>query len=322
MLKMISSKAGFVTIITLFLLLMVYIIPKEKEYSLDLLRKQQLEYINLNNKGEIVYLLDINNYVAKINILIPEAAKTIEAKARELLDILIVGNKKENKLPIGFRAIIPSQTKINSIKYNNGLIEVDFSKELLNIKKEYEEKMIEAIIYTLTSIDGVDKVLISVEGTYLTKLPKTNTVLLGALDKNFGINKLYDLSNTSKIDKVTIYYLNKYYDYSYYIPVTKYINNSKDKIKIIIDELSGGPIYESNLMSFLNTRAKLLDYERQDNKLILNFNDYILADIEEKNILEEVSYCIAYSIFDNYDVDSVIFSVDKQIIKTVTKNID
>ncbi len=320
--KMISYRASYVTIVTLFLLLLVYIIPKENEYSLDLLKKQQLEYINFSNKGEVIYLLDSNNYVAKTNIILSSRANTIENKAKELLEALIIGNSKESSLIGGFRPIIPSGTKVNNIKYNAGLIEIDFSKQLLDVDELYEEKMVEAIVYTLTSIEGVNKILISVEGKYLTKLPKTNTVLLGALDKNFGINKIYNIDHTSNITSVTIYYLNRFKDYNYYVPVTKYVNDKKDKIKIIIDELSGGPIYETNLMSFLNTQTKLLNYERQDNKLILNFNEYILSDILEKNILEEVSYCIAYSVFDNYDVDSVVFSVDNEIVKTVSKTLN
>ncbi|MGI6325322.1 MAG: GerMN domain-containing protein [Bacilli bacterium] len=319
MLKIISFRIGFVIIVTLFLLLMVYIIPSENKYSLELLKKQQLEYVNFSNKGEAIYLLDNNDYIAKANIVISSKAKTIEAKAKELLEALVVGSRNENILPNGFRTIIPANTKILDVKYTNGLIEVNFSKQLLDIKEAYEEKMIEAIVYTLTSINGVNKVMISVEGKLLTKLPKTNTVLLGTLDKKFGINKVYDLDSISDVTSVTVYYINKYKDQPYYIPVTKYVNDKKDKIKIIIDELASGPIYEPNLMSFLNSKAKLLNYELQNNQLILNFNDYIYTDMNSKNILEEVSYCIALSVFDNYDVDTVIFNVNEERVETVTK---
>ena len=72
-------------------------------------------------------------------------------------------------------------------------------------------------------------------------------------------------------------------------------------------------------MSFLNSKAKLLNYELQNNQLILNFNDYIYTDMNSKNILEEVSYCIALSVFDNYDVDTVIFNVNEERVETVTK---
>ena len=76
-------------------------------------------------------------------------------------------------------------------------------------------------------------------------------------------------------------------------------------------------------MSFLNVNTKLLNYEVKDKSIILNFNDMILNDIMDNNILEEVVYTISLSLNDLYDLDEVIFSVNNQeICKTVLKNLD
>ena len=93
--------------------------------------------------------------------------------------------------------IIVSTNKIN-IEADN-LILIDFSKELLDTTKENEQKVIEAIVYTLTSIDDIKFVIIYVEGNILTRLPKSNIVLPATLDRNFGINKEYDLTNDKNI---------------------------------------------------------------------------------------------------------------------------
>lgn len=138
-----------------------------------------------------IYLLDNNNYLNRSKIVINN--KDITFKAKELLEILIEDNDGENKIPSGFKAIIPSETKINSLTYDKNLIKVDFSKELLNTKKEYEEKIIEAIVYTLTSIEEVKNVIIYVEGEILTKLPQTKINLPNTLNRSFGINKEYNL---------------------------------------------------------------------------------------------------------------------------------
>ena len=66
--------------------------------------------------------------------------------------------------------------------------------------------MIESIIYTLTSIDGIDKVIIKVEGEVLNKLPNSKTNIPTVLDKSYGINKSYDLSNLNDILSYTTYY--------------------------------------------------------------------------------------------------------------------
>ena len=103
---------------------------------------------------------------------------------------------------------------------------------------------------------------------------------------------------------------------NYYVPVTKYLNDPNDKIKIIIDSLTTSYIYEPNLMSFLNSNAKLNSYSEKENVFFLDFNTN-LYDSKDK-VLEEVIYSISYSIFDNYDVGSVVFSVDGKNIKTVS----
>ena len=71
-------------------------------------------------------------------------------------------------------------------------------------------------------------------------------------------------------------------------------------------------------MSFLNSNTKLLEYREDDDVMYLNFNDY-LFDGNDK-VLEEVIYSLAYSVFDNYDVDMVMFEVNGQKIGYISTN--
>ena len=47
----------------------------------------------------------------------------------------------------------------------------------------------------------------------------------------------------------------------YFVPVTSYINDDEEKVKIIIENLSSKYIYEPNLISLLNSNTELLNYE-------------------------------------------------------------
>ncbi len=324
MLKRIVSRKILVTITALFALLLIYLIPKKNlDNDIQDTIPQQLEYVNNDVITDVIYLFDNYNYLARTNVITNISDKEIEKKARELINILIKDGAGENKIPNGFKSVLPSDTKIISLNYEDGLIKVNFSKELLDVKEEMEEKMIEAIVYTLTNIEGVNKVIIYVENDILSKLPKSKINLPATLDRSFGINKDYDLKSSKDINQVNIYYINKYNDNYYYVPVTKYVNDPREKIRIIIDELSSSHVYNSNLMSFLNSNTKLLTVEQVDNKLNLGFNSYIINDEVENNILEEVIYTISLSIKDNYDVEEVIFSVDDQeIYKSVIKTIE
>lgn len=323
MLKRMASKKIMVGITSLFALFLIYLIPKDADMALNGKIKQNLDYVNKEIQMDIVYLETKNGLLGRAQVVSNKEVVEIETKAKELLEVLIQDGKNESKIPNGFKAVLPSDTKILSIKYENEVIKVNFSKEVLDVKKEQEEKVIESIIYTLTSIPKIKKVILYKEGDILDKLPQSNITLPSTLDRSFGINKEYQFSELSNITPVTIYYIDKYNNDYYYVPVTKYLNDEREKIKIIIDELTGSPTTNTNLMSFLNSNTKLLAVEQMENSLDLEFNSYIFDDIEKKSILEEVIYTISLSVADNYDVEEVILKFEnEEIYKSVLKSIE
>lgn len=320
MLKNMTIKRISLASILLFICALFLLFPStEKEKDLNI--KEDIEYVDNNVKTHEIYLVNKDNYVARTNVIVNEE-ETIK-KVKTMLEYLIMGGKKESNIPNGFRGIIPSGTEVLSVDIKDGLLKINFSKELLEIDEALEEKMIEAIVYSLTSIDEVKEILIYVEGNLLRVLPKTKTNLPTTLTKNIGINKVYNLTDTKNITATTIYYIDKNSDGYYYIPVTKIDNNQNEKIKVIIDELSSGPSYQGNLMSFLNLNTKLLNYNIKDKIMELTFNDYIFDNLEKKKLMEEVLYTICLSIRDNYDVDEVVFMANgEEILKSVIKTLD
>ena len=311
MIKKMLYKKILVASSLLVVLFMLYLIPTKKEVEFA---ETNLEYVYPNDL-ETVYLLDSNDYVARV--LISASNDSIISKATSLIDALTIGGKKENVIPNGFRSIIPSGTKVNDIELEDGVLVINFSKDILDIDKKYEDKMIESLAYTLTSINGIDSIKLLVDGKELKKLPNSNKLLPTFLDKSYGINKIYEITNVGNIDSYTVYFVNSVNDNKYYIPVTKYVNDYKqDKIRIIIDELASSFTYQSNLSSFLNENTKLLNYEVIDKQIKLNFNDMIFSDITNNDILEEVVYTICLSFNDSIDIDSVVFLAnDREILK-------
>ena len=310
MLKKISIRKIVLSSLALFAMFLIYIIPAN-EKSLDI--KEELEYVNTNIESSPIFLMDQNSYVALTSVAVNDT--NIENKAKQLIKVLTIGGM-DSKIPSGFSAIIPPNTEVLSLSYENGIIKVDFSKDILNISEKLEEKMVEAIVYTLTSIDKVEGVIIYVEGDILTKLPKTKINLPSTLDKTFGINKEFDLTSTKDITDVTIYYINQISDNYYYVPVTKYINDDRDKASIIIDELSSNFNPNKNLISFLNDGTKLVSSSVKDGNMYLNFNEDILNSSVSEEISKETLDMISLSIGANYEVKEVVFNVlDKELYK-------
>lgn len=317
MLRKMMYRKIIVSSSLLLVILMLYLIPTNKN-EIDI-PNQTLEYTYPNNL-EVIYLLDDYNYLSRTTISTNN--KDEITKSIDLIEALTIDGKKKNIISHGFKSLLPKNTKVLNISLKDKILTIDFSYDFNNIKKEYEEKVIEALTYTLTSIEGIDKIEIYIEGTKLTKLPNSKKQLPKYLDKDYGINKQYQLTSLNDIYSYTVYYVNSYSDESYYVPVTKYVNNeNQDKVKIIIDELATSMTYETNLMSYLDTNAKLLDYEIIDDKIKLNFNNLILSDITSNIILEEVIYTIGLSLCDELNIKEVIFQVDNQEISTFSPKV-
>ena len=295
--KMLIKKVTIATL-ALISLFMVYVFNDNDKLNIE----EKLEYVDNEVKLHDIFLLDSNNYLALTKVVIE--SESVEDLSKELIEILIKDGKGEIKVPNGFKSIIPSNTEIKSIIYKDNILKIDFNEYLLDTTKELEEKVIESIVYTLTSIKEVDKVLIYVDGNILTKLPKTNKILPSTFDRTYGINKKYDLTSITDITPVNVYYINKYNDNYYYVPVTNYVNNS-NKISVIIEELKNN----KELMSFLNYKTRLISAKEENNIMTLEFSNDIYSI--DNTILKEVIDTITLSVKDNYKVEEVVFNIKK-----------
>ena len=301
MLKKKALRKIFATTLTAFVLLVVYSIPSL--YQDDALKTNlEVEYITGIGTNNI-YLLDKNDYLVKTKILLDSTSK--EEQVKKLIKNLTINNN--SKFPNGLKATIPENTKLLEVYYDEHYLTLNFNNKLIK-DEEKIEKIIESIVYSVMDLGQIDGVIIEVNGETIDGYNKV-------LDRNIGINKSYDIKSRKDINKVVIYYLEQLDGVNYYVPVTKYLNDSDEKIKIIINELTASYIYEPNLMSFLNSNTKLLDYKEAENVMTVNFNNAIFDG--DNKISEEVTYTLAYSVFANYDVAQVMINVDGKNIETV-----
>ena len=311
MLRTKALRKIFLTTLTLFVLLTVFTITNSKTENV---LKTNLEIEDIAGfKTDVIYLLNDKGLLVKTKILLE--GNTDEEKINKLLLNLTEGSS--NSFPEGLKKLIPKGTVVNNVMVGNNLVTVDFSRELLKVSSDMEKPMVTAIVYSIMELGNYEGVSILVDGKVLDKYPNSLEEIPSVINKSIGINKNFSITSYNNINKVVIYYLENIDNNLYYVPVTKYVNDERDKIKIIVEELASSYIYESNLMSFLNSNVRLLDYKEDNDIMYLNFNDY-LFDGNDK-ILEEVLYSLAYSVFDNYNVSMVSFMVNGQKINYVDR---
>ena len=309
MLRRKALRKILITTMSIFIIMSIYLI-KETEKTLE--TNLEFEYItSLANSS--IYLLDENNLLVKTKILLDNKDTTKDIK--DIITNLTINSN--NIFPDNLYGIIPKNTKLNNIILEEDTVRLDFSKELLNIDSNKSNSLIESIVFSITELDNINKVIITIENKELETYPNSDKALTMPLDRTIGINNKYTYNNLNNLVKVVIYYQELINNDTYYVPVTKYINNDKDKIDIIVEELTTSYIYEDNLSSILNENVKLTDKELIDDLLILDFNDALL---DGGKLKEEVVYLLSYSVFANYDINTVSFRVNGKEIRNVIKS--
>ena len=292
MIKNHIKKRIIISIISLFIISLIYVIPVNKKYD---------EQIVYNTEFNYIYLLN-NNLLVRTTI--SSDSKDINTKIKEIIDSLTIGSNTKNYLNNNYEQLIPKDTKLISMKLDGDLLKLNFTKELLNVSPDKEEKMIESIIYSIFELN-INKIMIFVNNKLLNKLPVSNNYIPSIFTKDYGINKIYDISNISNTTKLTLYYYIKDNDNYNAVPVTIFTNNNKDKVEVIVKELKSSIAYQTNLVSFLSNNTKLLDYELEENKIKLNFTNALLDDFYNESLIEEVKYALSSSIKDSLNVKDV-----------------
>ena len=299
MLKNTIKKRIFLIISSLFVIFIIYLFPTQKE---EIITKE-----NKKNNYNYIYLLDKDNYVARVSVILnnKEAIKQIE----EIIEFLTIGSNKSNYIKEGFTPIIHKNTKILSIDIDKNIVKINFSQEFLNIAEDKIEALISSIVYSITSLNNNYKLTIYVEGNLLNKLGNINIPTV--IDRLFGINNNYSVDKINGITQTTVYFLSKYNDYYYYVPITYVNNKTDDKIKIIIEQMASKSIYQTSLISYLKD-IKKMNYEIQNDSIILNLSS---INFSSKNMIEEVLYTFNLSIKDNYNIKEVIYYIDNELYK-------
>lgn len=305
MLKKKALRKIFITTFTVFVLLTIYLIPTNKNDNNYTYRYRQYESVK-------TFLTNENNQLVMVDVLVEQ--KNTTGLIREIIEKLTISN--DATIPLGFERLIPSDVKLNDVTLNNDIAKLTFSEEFLNIDKDILGMVIESISYSVLSLKDINGLSIYVNNENISKIYKD---IPDIIKSDFGINKRINIKGKDLADlkSVVIYYIDNVNDKNYYVPITKYVNDKRDKIKIIIDELSSSYIFEPNLITLLNKNIKLLDYDIKEDVCTLNFNNSIF--MSQDSILEEVVYAISYSIFSNYnDVKEVVFMVDNLPVVTKT----
>lgn len=263
-----------------------------------------------------LYLIDENGYVVPqtIELPVPDSKEV----ATQALEYLVKDGPVTELLPNGFQAVLPPGTEILGVNIKDGVAIADFSEEFKDYRPEDELKILQAITWTLTQFDNIDKVKIRINGQDQDTMPVDGTPISDGVSREDGIN--IDAGNVADITSsigVLVYFLAQSGEDSYYVPVTKRVSfsESDDKVAATVHGLIEGPSVQSGLFSDIPKETKLLKAQKDVNGLLtLNFNEAILDN--QKAISNASLYSLVLSLTELEGVNEIAIQVngDKNVM--------
>lgn len=285
MLKISFLKRITITSLFFLLALIIYNFPKELTVPTD-----------SGDYKSKVYLIDDNEFVSLVNIDCNVNTDDVQGIFKSLTTV--------SCFPYGFTSYVPNNTKLLDYSIDNDLLKLNFNENLLDVKSGYEEKMLESLIYSFTSIEGINKIMIFINGEILQFFPKSVRLLPSILDRNFGINKVIDITTLNDSVSFNVYYLGKYEDNYYHVPVTYIVNNDGDVADMIIKRLKSNNI-SSSLLSHINYNVEMISYEINDEVMGITFDNDLKNVLFDGELSESIEYALVASFKDSFGVKDV-----------------
>lgn len=231
-----------------------------------------------------VYLADLKGMLAPVTLGIPK----VEGKDTMMsaLEVMVDGGAYAGYVPAGFRGLLPAGTVIKNVTLDkeNKLAVVEFNQEFGKYKPADERKIMEALTWTLTGQEGVEKVQLWMEGAKLNEMPVNHTPLDRSLTRTMGINlQKADDTLYSRSSAVTVYFSAlSPSGIQYYVPVTRLVEAGQDSVKAALKELIRGPQLGDGLEQVMTSETSVAAVEQnQDGSLTVSLTDSMFEQGEE-----------------------------------------
>ncbi|SDB95291.1 germination protein M [Pelagirhabdus alkalitolerans] len=259
-----------------------------------------------------IYLLSESGLVVPQVIDMPQAQSN--EVALQTLHYLIKDGPVTEQLPNGFEAVLPAGTEVLGLNLEeDGTLVIDLNEHFIEYDGDKEEQLLQALTYSLTQFDNVERIKLWVNSQELTEMPINQTSLVGGYSRDRGINLVQtDGIDLLESESMTVYYPTDIHSQIVHVPVTKRVNMSEKSLdEALVESLLEGPAYDIPLLHVFNPNVELLDVDfLTDGDIALTFNDAILSDYEMNLIGDEVMETLVLSLTEQPHISSVSIVVD------------
>lgn len=244
---------------------------------------------------------------------------TLEGQLEEMVHWLSATPERlEYKAPfaMGFQLL--------DMEAEDGKLLIDVDKEYLNLSPTTEVLVRAAIVRTLTQLQGVNYVGITVEGE---QLYDNTGKLVGWMNADRFIHNNGNEINTYELTRVKLYFANESGDALIAAYREKYYSTNTSKERFIVEELISGPSGQiPGLYATINPETKIVNVMTKDGICYVNLDEKFLT--MTNNVSKEVAvYSIVNSLVELSSVNKVQILVNGEVpsllsTSTFERNLD
>ncbi len=248
-------------------------------------------------------------YAKHENGLLVPVPVTKEASEDEVMGLFDLLTTKQNQLPIGVNSVLDPSVSLHDYTLVDGVLTLNLSTSFLNQADGDERLVLEALVWTFTSLFGIERLKFEVEGEPLQDF--NGTLVVGdGLTQQMGINLQIDQLSQQVMQPVTLYYYVQMNDAQTLVPVTHLIDSSQDPVTFAIEQLRRGD-REGAYYTLLDATAMLLSEPVvKEGILTLDFDPALYYSFDQKVVSSDLIRQLQYTFLGLEDIQGVSLSVN------------
>lgn len=249
-----------------------------------------------------IYLLDKDDLLIPLQIEIEGGLDTNEQVS------LIIAYLSGKQMINGFKPLFNQPWMPNNIKYSDGCVHIDLDESFLKYDKQHELKVLQAMVYSICSLEGVKEVKFTYKQKLMNYMPLSRTKINYPLNKDIGINHFEVNTSLHDSKMITIYYQKDDY---YTLKSLRLKHEVKDLNSYI--KLLGSDVSTTSLLKAPLHGLQINKIEGDLNNCKLYIDDNIL--VNQSEVKDDLWMLLKLNL-QAYGVKTLsVFVDDKEVIK-------
>ncbi|HJA13121.1 MAG TPA: GerMN domain-containing protein [Candidatus Mediterraneibacter merdipullorum] len=212
---------------------------------------------------------------------------------------------------------IPEEVEVQDYELSGSILEVDFSREYLDVEQIQEKLMRAAIVQSLVQVDGINGVMFTVDGAALTD---SDGLEIGLMNEDDFVENTSSSPSSYQTDTLTLYFASESGDRLVEQQVDVRYSSNVSKDKLIVEKLMQGP-RGSGAYPVINPDANLLSVTTKDGICYVNFDSSFLT--ASYDVTPEVTvYSIVNSLAEGTEAMQVQITVNGETNAEYMETVD